>query len=330
MKLFITGGTGFLGQAVVRALLEAGHTVHAMVRDPRTRYLPEGAQKVEVSFDDAEGLVAALTGMDAIYHLAGKVSRAPEDSPAMYAIHVEATQKLLAAAEKAKVRKFILASTSGTIAVSEEARGAATEEDDAPLEVVGKWPYYSSKRMQEQEVLRWDADDRIEAVVLNPSLLLGPGDERLSSTTDVLNVLNKRIPAITDGTAAIVDVRDCAPAFVAALTKGRRGQRYLLNGSNMKVRSFIERVANAGDIMPPRFSLSKKWALAGARFMEGLYKAGDRISPVDAVSVDISAHFWDCDASLAKKELDFMPRDPQKTIQDTVRFLEQKGLFRRT
>lgn len=328
MKTFVTGGTGFLGRAVVEALLARGHHVRAMVRDARAK-LTQGAESVVVRFDDRAGLEKALEGTDAILHLAGKVSRDPKDGAEMHWIHVEATQKLLDAAEAKKVRRFVLASTSGTIAVSKEERSPATEEDRAPLEIVGRWPYYMSKLLQEQEVLRRSDAGRVDAVVLNPSLLLGPGDDRLSSVGDLLKVLNRQVPAVTGGTAAFVDVRDCAPVFVTALEKGRRGQRYLLNGANMSIRSFFDRIARAGDVSPPKVKLPGKWALFSAKVLEGIYQAADRIPPVDAVSVDIGNHHWSCDASLAKKELGFIARDPQETIGDTVRELEKRGLFRR-
>jgi dihydroflavonol-4-reductase len=186
-----------------------------------------------------------------------------------------------------------------------------------------------SKVLQEKEVLRRTEKGRIDAVVLNPSLLLGPGDERLSSVGDVLNVLNRRVPAVTAGTAAFVDVRDCAPVFADAIEKGRRGQRYLLNGANMSVRSFFERIARAGDVSAPKLKLPGNWARMSARVLEGIYQAADRQPPVDAVSVDIGTHHWGCDASRAKAELGFTPRDPQETIGDTVRDLEKRGLFRR-
>lgn len=326
MKLFVTGGTGFLGKAVVEKCLEAGHEVTCMVRSPRSK-LPEGAKPLQIGFQD--DLTEVLAGKDAVLHLAGKVSRDPADSAEMHAIHVEATQRLLDAMKRAGIRKLVLASTSGTIAIRATAGRPATEEDDAPIEIVGKWPYYMSKRLQEQEVLSRAKRGEIDPVILNPSLLLGPGDERLSSTTDVLNILNGRIPALTEGTAAIVDVRDCAPVFVTALERGRSGQRYLLNGANMKVRTLVERVANAGGVAVPKLMVSSKWAVRSAKILDGVFHAMRRTPPVDVASVEIGCHHWGCDASLARSELGFAPRDPQKTIQDTVAFLEKKGLFRR-
>ncbi|MEQ8279747.1 MAG: NAD-dependent epimerase/dehydratase family protein [Deltaproteobacteria bacterium] len=328
MKIFITGATGFLGKAVVDELIGAGHELRALVRNKHAR-LPEAVEKVEVGFDEGGRLREMLHGMDAIMHLAGKVSRRPEDSADMHWIHVEATRMLLDAARDVGVRRFVLSSTSGTIAVSEEKGRPATEDDAPKFEVIGRWPYYTSKHLQEEEVLRRNAKEEIDAVILNPSLLLGPGDERLSSTTDVLNILNKRVPAITDGTIAFVDVRDCAPSFLRALTDGKRGQRYLLNGANMSVRSFMERIAHCGGVSPPSLKLKSKWALAGAKLMEGVYGAFDGVPPVDAVSVEMSGYHWGCDASRAERELGFVARDPQQTIEATVVDLEKRGLFRR-
>ncbi len=328
MKLFVTGGTGFLGQSVVAACLAAGHEVRAMVRNNRPA-LPQGTEPIHVGFKDAAQLKDAIQGCDAIVHMAGKVSRDPQDAGSMHWIHVEATQALLRAATEARVRRFILASTSGTIAVRRDPGPPATEAHSAALEVIGRWPYYMSKRLQEEEVLRWDRDDRIEAVVLNPSLLLGPGDDRLSSTEDVLHVLHGRFPAVTEGTMALVDVRDAAPIFERALTRGRRGTRYLLNGANMSVRSFFERVANTGGVNAPKFKLPKKWAMTGAAVMDGLYRAAGFESPIHPVSIDMGNHHWGCSAQRATEELGFVARDPQSTIADTIAFIEKRGLFRR-
>lgn len=329
MKVFITGATGFLGRAVVDACLAAEIEVVAMVRSAHHR-LPSAVNAVELSFDDQAGLAAALKGCDAVMHLAGKVSRDPNDAGAMHWIHVEATQVLLDAMKDSGVRRFILASTSGTIAVSKDKTRPLNENHSPAFEVLGKWPYYTSKLLQEQEVLRRHEAGDIDAVILNPSLMLGPGDDRLSSSTDVLNVLNRRVSALTDGTVALVDVRDCAPVFVRALTEGEGGHRYLLNGANMSLRVFVERICTAGDVGIPKVSLPGKWAVRGAKFLDGIAKAADRSAAIDPVSVEIGSYHWACDASKAKRTLAFSARDPQETINATVHFLEKKGLFRRT
>ena len=328
MKVFVTGSTGFLGQAVTRVFVEAGHDVTAMVRSSRHR-LDDGVIPVESDLSSVDQLAKILKGIDVVVHLAGKVSRDPQDGPEMHDIHVNGTRVLLQAMEQAKVRKLILSSTSGTIAVSKESGYIATEVDTAPIELIGRWPYYMSKFLQEKEVLSWDAQDKVESVILNPSLLLGPGDERLSSTGDVLKILEGRLPAITKGTVAFVDVRDCASAFLSALEQGKRGHRYLLNGVNLSVSSFVERVARAGDVPMPLFKLPSRFAKLSSKFIEGAYQAMDRIPPVDSVSVEMGCYHWGCSWSKAESELDFCPRDPQQTVNDTVQDLANRGIFRK-
>jgi dihydroflavonol-4-reductase len=326
MKVFITGATGFLGSHVTRDFLAHGIAVRAMIRSSSPR-LPEGAEGVQCSFDDLD---EALSGVDAVVHLAGKVSRDPKDASDMHWIHVEATKSLLDAMERVGVQRLVLSSTSGTVAVHDSPGYEATEEDDPDLSIVGRWPYYMSKRFQEQEVLARAAAGRVQPIILNPSLLLGPGDERLSSTGDVWKILHGRIPSVTGGTMAVVDVRDCVPIFRQALTDGRIGERYLLNGFNMGVRSFCEGVARAGGVSPPALKLPDRWAVFGAKVLEGVYQAADRVPPIDAVSVDMSRYHWSCSSAKAVEELSFQTRDPQRTILDTVCFLEERGMFRRS
>lgn len=327
MKLFVTGATGFLGRELVRVCVAAGHSVRYLSRGA---HLPlDGAEPVSVSLEDEAGLQDALRGTEALFHLAGKVSRAPEDGPEMHRLHVELTKRLLDAAVGAGVRRVVLASTSGTIAVSDSHGHLATEVDHPDFELIGRWPYYISKHFQEQELMRYQAAGRLEAVILHPSLLLGPGDLKGSSTDDVLDILNGRVMALTDkGTVAFVDVRDAAPAFERALT-AEDGRHYLLNGANMSVARFAERVAVAGDKTPPRLKLPSKWALRGARLLDGLAHVMDVDAPLNPVSVEMAGYNWGCSSARAERELGFVARDPQVTLNDTVRDLEARGMYRR-
>lgn len=329
MKVFVTGATGFLGDWVTRAALDAGHAVRALIHSHPA--LPEGAEAVQADLLDADALATAIDGCDAVIHLAGKVSRNKKDAAAMHQVHVEGTRSLLTAMKRAGVRRLVMASTSGTVGLREHKRSQPATENEVPdFELLGKYPYYTSKLYQEQEVLRRQTDGQVDAIILNPSLLLGPGDVRLSSTTDVLDVLNRRVPAVSEGTMAIVDVRDAAPVFVRALDHGTPGERYLLNGANLSVRSFVQRVGVAGDVAAPTFKVKGKWAVRGAKLVSGVFESLDRDPPLDPVAVEMSTLHWDVDASKAAEGLGFAARDPQVTIEATVRDLEARGLFRRS
>jgi dihydroflavonol-4-reductase len=320
----VTGATGFLGRAVVAAAADAGLDVRAGCR--RVDADVTDAEVVRCDVEDPDTLAAAVRGVDAVFHLAGRVSRDPKHSADMHRVHVAGTRNLLAAMTAAGVERLVLASSSGTTAVSAEPTKPMTERHEVDLEIIGRWPYYLSKLYQEREAERWRKADRGRLVMLNPSLLLGPGDVRMSSTEDVLEILHQRYPAAVDGTMAFVDVRDCAPAFVRALDAAEG--KYLLNGANMSVRRFAERVANAGRVPPPKWVLSHRVALGSARWLDGIAHAFGRSSPLDPVAVDMAGHHWACDASRAERLLGFAARDPNLTIRDTVRDLVERRLFR--
>jgi dihydroflavonol-4-reductase len=187
---------------------------------------------------------------------------------------------------------------------------------------VAGWPYYLSKIYQEKTALRIHRDTGLPVVVLNPSLLLGPGDARLSSTDVVFKFLEKRIPAMPSGGLSFVDVRDAARAFAAALAKGRPGERYLLGGANMTFRDFFARLERLTGVAAPRLALPRELNVAGARLLERFHAWRGTEAPLDPRSTEMGEHFWYCDSSKAGAELGFTARDPQETLFDTVRWLE--------
>src|SRR5262249_35603455 len=162
VKLLVTGATGFLGSTLVPMLVEAGHDVRVLAR---SGVALKDVEVVKGDVRDTLAVTQALRGREALYHLAGLVSRDPDDARKMYELHVAGTRNLLKAASG--LQRIVLASSSGTIGVS-RTRRIATEEDDYPIETVGRWPYYLSKIYEEKIALQ----SGLPVVVLNPSLLL--------------------------------------------------------------------------------------------------------------------------------------------------------------
>jgi dihydroflavonol-4-reductase len=222
------------------------------------------------------------------------------------------------------VARLVLASSSGTIAISREAK-VHTEEDDHPLQVAARWPYYLSKIFQEKTALRFHRDTGFPVVVLNPSLLLGPGDARLSSTDVVFKFLERRIPAMPSGGLSFVDVRDAAAAFAAALARGRPGERYLLGAVNMRFADFFARLSRLSGVPAPAVKLPSALNVAGARLLEAFHAWRGSEAPLSAVEVEMGEHFFYLDASKARRELGFSPRDPQETLYATVKWLEERA-----
>ena len=322
MNLLVTGGTGFLGSALVPLLAAEGHHLRLLQRSSAPEAEALGAEVLRASLGDPQVILPALDGVDAVIHLAGQVSFDPGDPAAMYELHVQGTRRLLEACAAKGVSRVVLASSSGTIAVSREDR-VATEADDHPIAVVSGWPYYLSKIFQEKTALRVHRDTELPLVVLNPSLLLGPGDARLSSTDVVFKFMERRIPAMPGGGLSFVDVRDAARAFVSALSKGRPGERYLLGGANMTFRDFFLRLERLTGIPAPRLSLPSAVNVAGSKLLEKFHAWRGTETPLDPRSVEMGERFWYCDSSKAEAELGFTARDPQETLFETVRWLDE-------
>lgn len=319
MRILVTGATGFLGAHLVPRLLAAGHAVRVIARS-RPGPALAGAEQVPGDLKDRDAVRQALSGVEALYHLAGQVSFDPKDGGrGMYELHVDCTRELLRDAKEAGVGRIILASTSGTIAVSKEER-VGTEADDYPITVVGRWPYYLSKIYEEKLALDYCRRHGLPLVVLNPSLLIGPGDERLSSTWTVMKFLNRELPAMPNGGLSFVDPRDAADAFVNALAMGEVYGRHLM-GVNMPFTEFFGRLERLTGVPAPRLRLPSKLNVMGARLLEKLAKARGVEPSIDEHSVDIGEHFFYLDASKAERELKFKARDPHETLHDTVQDL---------
>ena len=338
--VLVTGGTGFLGEHLLRALRGRGQAVRVLTREPTAelrelgvsvyqgdllsdsnRVSPEAAKAGQVEAS-SEALDLALDGVKEVYHRAGMVSRDPSRTQQMMHLHVDGTRRLLQACKRAGVKRVLLASTSGTIAIAREAEPIADESWPYPVELCGDWPYYLSKIYQEKLALELAPKLGVELVVVNPSLLLGPGDRRGSSTMDVRRLLCNEIPAIPSGGINFVDVRDVAPACVTAMEKGRSGQRYLLGGPNWTFAEFLGRLGRIARVDGPWLKLPSRWnrVLEGAvRAVDELYRHRGQTSPVERISFEMSQHYWYCDSSLAVRELGFSSRDPAETLDDTVR-----------
>lgn len=310
---WVGGATGFLGAHVVRALEARGDEVVPVSRSGG------GGRARAVDVLDAEAVRASAAGCDWAFLCTGKVTRGRDESEELYRLHVTGTKSALDGLKRAGVKRVVVASTSGTLAVGTDKHRIADEGCRAPLELIASWPYYRTKLYAEREALAANAPD-FEVVVVNPSLLLGPGDVRESSTGDVRRFLEGVIPAVPAGGMAFVDVRDAAEGMLLAAERGRPGERYILNAQNLTLAAFFQRLERISGVKAPLFKLPESRPLAlgiGHLFTKAVRAIGGE-PPVSEASIEMGQYFWYCDASKAERELGFRPRDPGETLRDTV------------
>ncbi|HEX8734962.1 MAG TPA: NAD-dependent epimerase/dehydratase family protein [Pyrinomonadaceae bacterium] len=325
-KILITGGTGFLGTHIVRQFLEKGEkNLRVMASSVPAWMKDAGVEAAEGSVTNAEDVAKAVRNVSAVFHLAGKVSRDNEDAAEMNKIHVQGTRVLCEAAKEAGVKTLVLASSSGTIAVS-ETEEILDETYRAPIEIISRWAYYASKYYQERTALENFDGKGLKLVILNPSLLLGTEDERLSSTKPVLDFLARKIPYTPSGGLSFVDARDTAAAFLNAPESGRHQEKYLLGAANMSFKEFFGRLERLSGVSAPMLRVPKKLATAGASLIDSVFKNWNRTSPIQPKEVEQAEYFWYFDSSKAVEELNFNPRDAQETLQDTISYLRENFL----
>ena len=322
MKIAVTGATGFLGRHLVAELLD-GYAVVAISRSGRmpeglSPSQREGVTPVSADVTDEASLQAAFSGCHVVVHAAGKVSHEPDDAKEMWEVHVEGTLNVARAAKAAGVARMIHLSSSGTIGVSKTDR-VLDEDAPPPLDVVQGWSYYRAKLFAEQELLE-RGPEGLEVVVLNPSLLLGPGDDvRGLSTGPVRVFLDGGVPMSPPGGLSFVDVRDVADATKRAIRSGQAGRRYLLGGANLPFHEFYKRLARISGKPAPMGALPKA-ARSVLAWLPGLGRDEDIGFgvKVDRWSLDLACHYWYIDWSRAEDELGWQPRDPLATLEDTI------------
>ena len=306
----VTGGTGFVGAAVIRHLVAAGHRIRALARPGGDRRLLDGlpVEIVDGDLTDAASLPRILKGCDCLYHVAAFYTLWARNRRLFYDINVEGTRRLLQAAADAGVRRVVYTSTVGALGIP-EVGGIGTEETPVSLsDMVGD---YKRSKFLAEEVARTFARRGLPVVIVNPSTPVGPGDVKPTPTGQmIVDFLRGRMWAYLPTGLNLVDVDDVAAGHLLAAERGRVGERYILGCKNLGLREIFVLLGRLTGIRPPRLKVSAGLILPLARASEWV---ADHITgrppliPVDAVRMARKRMFFD--AGKAVRELG-LPQSP--------------------
>ena len=227
------------------------------------------------------------------------------------------------AAQEAKCKRVVYASSSGVVGCSANPGFVATDSSPYCSKIAERWPYYKSKIEAERHALEFAAKNDVELVCMRPTMMWGPGDDRFRSTKLILSFLTRHLPFVPPGGVSWVDIRDAAEAFVNAMFKGKSGGKYLLGARNCSTLQLFELLETLTGVARPALSVPGWAAQSGAVMLDWVNRnvRGSYDPSVDPVRAEMGCHFWNISSKGARIDLGFSPRRPEDTIRDTVKFI---------
>jgi len=243
IRTFVTGGTGFIGGAVVRRLLEAGHEVRALVRQGADTQQFDGLPVEQVSGDlrHYESLRRGMAGCDWVFHVAALYSFWGHSWKDFYETNVKGTRHLLEVARDEGVERVVYTSSIATLGFHKDGSPANEDTPSSLTDRIG--PYQRSKFLAE-EIARDFARRGLPVVIVNPSTPVGIGDHKPTPTGQIIvDFLQGRMFGYVDTGLNIVDVEDVAAAHLLAAERGRVGSRYILGGENLTLKQILDLLA---------------------------------------------------------------------------------------
>jgi dihydroflavonol-4-reductase len=320
MKVFVTGGNGFIGSVVVRKLVHSGHEITCLLRaGSRTHRIDDlPVKRLLGDIRDAEKVRIGVRDCDATIHLAGLSSWSDINSPALAEVVEGGTQHVLEAASELPSHRVIFVSTAIAINGSDKPR-VFDEKSEFTLRDP-KLKYAHAKHRAEALCMR-AFQKGLFVVIVNPAEVYGPSDEGMITAGNLVDFSHANPVLVCNGGTSVVHVDDAAAGIVAALEKGRSGERYILGGENITIRQLA----------------SLYLQLAGQRsrivtlpngVMRALTWAATRVGlplPFNPDVIPYATRYWFVDGSKAQRELGVNFRDARETLLPTVEWLRQAG-----
>jgi dihydroflavonol-4-reductase len=325
MKVFVTGATGFVGYHVARYLRKLNIEVTALVRPSSEKsYLSAiGADIAEGDVRDYNSILSAMKGCSQIYHLAADYRLWVPDPSTMYAINVEGTKNVMAAAEEAGIEKVIYTSSVGALAASMDGKPSNEDSPVSLKDMIGH--YKSSKFMAEMEVYNF-IEKGLPVVIVSPSTPVGSMDTRPTPTGKIIvDFLNGKMPAYLDTGMNFVDVEDVAAGHWLAAQHGTIGEKYILGNKNMSLGEFLGLLSAITGKKRLPVKLPYLPVLAAAYVNEAISAITKRPPMIPLTGVKMARKFMYFDCSKAVRELK-MPQSPvENALKKAIKWFKENG-----
>ncbi|CCG09036.1 hopanoid-associated sugar epimerase [Pararhodospirillum photometricum] len=331
MPLLVTGASGFVGAAVVRALRARGERVRVLVRPTSPRRNLEGldVEVVEGDLADPASLPAAVAGVHGLYHVAADYRLWTLDPQAMIRTNVDGSVAIVRAAQAAGVERIVYTSSVAVLKPRADGQPADETTPSRAEDMIG--PYKLSKFLAEEAVRRLVHEEGAPVVIVNPSTPIGPGDVRPTPTGRlIVEAASGRMPATVDTGLNIVHVDDVAAGHLLAYDKGVIGERYILGGEDRMLGDLLTEVAGLRgrkgplvrlphDLIVPLAWAVETWARLTRREKEPFVT-------LDGLRMARARMFFSCDK--ARAALGYAPRPASQALADAVTWFYDNGYVR--
>ena len=319
----VTGATGFLGGHLVQQLLDQDYSVRALYRTESSLASLTGLdiQTCRGDVTDPASLASALQGqVDVVFHVAASTASWRPHHAQQQKINVDGTRNVVQACLNAGVRRLVHTSSVVVYGLTEE----VIDERSAHLGL-DSWISYARTKSLAEEAVRAGIRAGLDAVICNPTHILGPGDTHNWSRLIML-VDQGKLPGVPPGSGAFVDVREAAAAHIAAAERGKCGENYLLGGEEASFLDLVQMIGQALGKPVPRRAMPAFALKAYAQALDWISRITGREPDATPESVAFVCQNMRCDISKARRELDLQVTPLDRLIADTVRWLRHERL----
>jgi dihydroflavonol-4-reductase len=325
----VTGATGFVGSAIVRALLAAGYPVRAMCRttSPRDNLARLAIDIVEGDICDNDAVARAMDGARYVVHAAADYRLWARDPGAIMQTNVVGTRTVMEAALRAGIERIVYTSSVATLAL--RPGGEAADETVPLAEAAAVGAYKRSKVVAERLVDAMIAHDALPAVIVNPSTPIGPRDIKPTPTGRIIvEAACGRMPGFVETGLNLAHVDDVAAGHVAALARGNVGERYILGGENVLLVNMLRDIARLAGQPPPRLKLPRGplYPIAAAAEIISTMTRREPFLTLDGLRM--SKHFMFFSSAKAERELGYRARPYIEGLRDAVDWFRGAGYLR--
>lgn len=328
-SVLVTGAPGFIGSAVVRALVDDGYQVRALCEpgrdDDNLAGLP--VERIVGDIRDPATLDRAVEDVSTVFHLAAIYRFWAADPDLFYDVNVGGTLNVIRAVERAGCNRLVYTSTVATLGVAEDGRPASEQSLVHFEHLFGH--YKRSKYLAEHEVLRAGATG-LPVVLVHPTFPVGERDTAPTPTgRTIVEFLNGRIPAYVDTALNVAHVDDVARGHVLAAQRGAPGRSYVLGGENMSLREMLATLADICGLPAPRVRVSPRLVLPIVRGAEWFQsKVMSREPTLPSEPVRMATTRMEYDTSRARSELGYSSMPARTALTRAARWFVENGFVK--